>query len=79
MPKKIPVKLKSKVYGTVVRYTAMSTGPAPTLLKNVVEMEMLRCSLGVIKIDRLRNKKKNTRNVMGVELIITKMFERRLR
>ena len=79
---KINVKLKGKVYKTVVRPAMMYGAEAWPLKKiqerklEVEEMKMLRWMCGVTKMDKIRNER--IRGTVKVEKISKKIQERRL-
>ena len=81
--RKMPVRLKSKIYKAAVRPVALygaecwPTTKAMEAKLNVMEMNMLRWSLGVTRCDRIRND--TIRTVMGVAAITEKAQESRLR
>ena len=81
--KKMPVKLKGKVYTTAVRQAmlyGMETLPvkkANETRMNVTEMRMLRWMCGVLGEDRIRNE--NIRGSVKVTELSKKMQEVRLR
>ena len=81
--RRMPDKLKSKLYRTVVRPVALySTECWPTTARheqalNVMEMKMLRWSIGVTRLDRVRND--DVRARMRVAPISDKLKEGRLR
>ncbi|KAH9396360.1 hypothetical protein TYRP_019762 [Tyrophagus putrescentiae] len=81
--KRMPMKLKSKVYRTMVRPVALygaECRSSTELLANrlhCMEMNMLRWSLGVTRLDRIPND--IVRMVFGVRPIKDKIVESRLR
>jgi hypothetical protein len=81
--KKIPLRLKSKIYRTVVRPVALyGTECWPTTKKHeqalhAMEMRMLRWSLGLTRLDHVMNE--NIRKTLKVAPITDKMRESRLR
>ncbi|EYC25573.1 hypothetical protein Y032_0011g1280 [Ancylostoma ceylanicum] len=81
--KKMPIRLKSKVYRTVVRPVALygtECWAATKVTKQVLhtmEMRMLRWSMGLTLKDRVSNEM--VRSAFGVAPIIDKMREARLR
>ncbi|EYC21300.1 hypothetical protein Y032_0019g3737 [Ancylostoma ceylanicum] len=81
--KKVPLKLKSKIYCTVVRPVALYGAECwPTTLKqeqtlHTMEMRMLRWTCGITRLDRVRNE--DVRSLFGVAPITAKMREARLR
>ncbi|KAH9401136.1 hypothetical protein TYRP_002727 [Tyrophagus putrescentiae] len=81
--KRMPMKLKSKVYRTMVRPVALygaECRSSTELLANrlhCMEMNMLRWSLGVTRLDRIPND--IVRMVYGVRPIKDKIVESRLR
>ena len=81
--RRMPVKLKGKVYKTVVR-PAMMYGMEATPIKkvnekrmNVAEMKMLRWMSGVTRRDRIPNKR--LRGTVKVVKLLKKVQETRLR
>lgn len=81
--KRMPTRLKSKVYKTVVRSTAMYTSEcrpnttAHDRVLHVMEMRMLRFSLGLTLLDHAQNEE--VRSCLGVAAISEKLRESRLR
>ncbi|EYC10880.1 hypothetical protein Y032_0053g2350 [Ancylostoma ceylanicum] len=81
--RKVPLKLKSKIYRTVVRPVALYGAECwPTTLKHeqtlhTMEMRMLRWTQGLTRLDRVRND--DVRAMFGVAPIVAKMREARLR
>ncbi|PIO75619.1 hypothetical protein TELCIR_02326 [Teladorsagia circumcincta] len=81
--KKIPERLKSKVYRAVIRPVAMYGAECwPTTKEievhlGVMETKMLRWTAGITLLDRIRND--TVRNHFGVAPIADKMREARLR
>ena len=81
--RRMPERLKSKIYRTVVRPVAlygMETLPATDKSENllhVMEMKMLRWSLGKTRLDKVRNV--DVRRQLGVRPITDKTRERRTR
>ncbi|EYC13548.1 hypothetical protein Y032_0043g779 [Ancylostoma ceylanicum] len=81
--KKVPLKLKSKIYRTVVRPVALYGAECwSTTLKHeqtlyTMEMRMLRRTHGIARLDIVRNE--DVRSMFGVALITAKMREARLR
>ncbi|EYC34345.1 hypothetical protein Y032_0001g372 [Ancylostoma ceylanicum] len=81
--KKVPLKLKSKIYRTVVRPVALYGAECwPTTLKYVqtphtMEKRMLRWTWGNTRLDRVRNE--DVRPLSGVAPVTAKMREARLR
>ncbi|VDP57008.1 unnamed protein product [Heligmosomoides polygyrus] len=81
--RKIPERLKSKIYKTIVRPVAMygaecwpATKEVETRL-SVMETKMLRWTAGVTRLDRIRNDERRQR--FGVAPIAGKLREARLR
>ncbi|EPB66342.1 hypothetical protein ANCCEY_14566 [Ancylostoma ceylanicum] len=80
--KKVPLKLKSKIYRTVVRPVALYRAECwPTTLKHeqtlhTMEMRMLRWTRGITRLDRVRNE--DVRSMFGVAPITAKMRDARL-
>jgi hypothetical protein len=80
---KVPIKLKGKMYKTMVRPAIMYGMETVAVTKvqeekmNVTEMKMLRWSIGVTKMDRIRNE--NIREKLRVGEISEKLREGRLR
>ncbi|VDP20896.1 unnamed protein product [Heligmosomoides polygyrus] len=81
--RKMPERLKSKIYRAVVRPVAMYGAECLTAIKEVearlsdMETKMLRWTAGVTRLDRIRNDA--TRQKFGVAPIADKMREARLR
>ncbi|KAK6756184.1 hypothetical protein RB195_014527 [Necator americanus] len=81
--KKVPVRLKSKIYRTVVRLVALygcecwSTTKALERVLNVMEMRMLEWTIGVTLKEKVSND--TVRSILGVAPITEKMKEARLR
>ena len=81
--KKMPTKLKSRIYRTVVRPVALygsQTWPVTKKIEqkmSVAEMKMARWSLGVTRLDRIPNT--DIRKKLGIAPIADKMREYRLR
>ncbi|PIO70999.1 hypothetical protein TELCIR_07122 [Teladorsagia circumcincta] len=81
--KKIPERLKSKIYRTVVRTVAIYGAECWPVIKevearlSVMETKMLRWSAGVTRLDHIRND--TIRERFGVSSIADKMREARLR
>ncbi|EYC36369.1 hypothetical protein Y032_0903g2962 [Ancylostoma ceylanicum] len=81
--KKMPIRLKSKVYRTVVRPVVLYGTECWTATKvtkqvlHTMEMRMLRWSMGVTLKDKVSNEM--VRSTFGVAPIIDKMREARLR
>ena len=81
--KKMPTKLKSRIYRTVVRPVALygsQTWPVTKKVEqkmSVAEMKMARWSLGVTRLDRIPNT--DIRKKLGIAPIADKMREYRLR
>lgn len=81
--RRMPNRLKTKVYKTVVRPVALYGSECwPTISKHeqalhTMEIRMLRWSLGLTKLNRIRNDE--VRRRMGVAPITEKMREERLR
>ena len=81
--KKMPIKLKSRIYRTVVRPVALygaQTWPVTKKVEqkmSVAEMKMSRWSLGVTRLDKIPNTE--IRKKMGIAPIADKMRESRLR
>ncbi|KAK6744375.1 hypothetical protein RB195_011215 [Necator americanus] len=80
--KKVPVRLKSKIYRTVVRHVALygcECWPTTKALKRVlhaIEMRMLRWSIGVTLKDKVSN---DTVRSIGIVPTTEEMKEARLR
>ncbi|EYC14091.1 hypothetical protein Y032_0042g713 [Ancylostoma ceylanicum] len=81
--KKMPIRLKPKVYRTVVRPVALYGTECWAVTKvtkqvlHTMEMRMLRWSMGVTLKDKVSNKM--VRSTFGVTPMIDKMREARLR
>ncbi|KAK6737186.1 hypothetical protein RB195_019713 [Necator americanus] len=81
--KKVPVRLKSKIYRTVVRPVALygcecwPTTKALERVLHVMEMRMLRWTIGVTLKEKVSNH--TVRSIFGVVPITEKMKEARLR
>src|SRR5699024_280232 len=81
--KQLPIRLKSRVYKSMVRPVALygvesrATTQAYINKLHCMEMNMLRLSLGITRLDRVPNA--TTRMVMGVAPIQDKIREKRLR
>ncbi|KAK6738261.1 hypothetical protein RB195_020396 [Necator americanus] len=81
--KKVPVRLKSKIYRTVVRPVALygcECWPTTKALERVLhamEMRMLRWTIGVTLKEKVSND--TVRSIFGVVPITEKMKEARLR
>ena len=81
--KRLPVRVKGKVYGSVVRTTIMYGLEMVAVTKKqveemeVAEMKMLRFAMGVTRKDKIRNE--HIRNTVKVECLGMKMREGRLR
>jgi hypothetical protein len=81
--RKMPIKMKARIYKTVVRPVALyGTECWPTTKKiqdmmHAMEMNMLRWSLGHTRLDKIRNEE--IRKSMQVRPIQDKMRENRLR
>ena len=81
--KKIPDRLKSKIYRTVIRPVALYGAECWPATKEVerrlsaMEMKMLRWMAGVTRLDRICNE--DIRNRFGVAAISDKLRETRLR
>ncbi|KAK6763104.1 hypothetical protein RB195_023712 [Necator americanus] len=81
--KKVPVRLKSKIYRTVVRPVALfgcECWPTTKALERVLyamEMRMLKCTIGVTLKDKVSND--TVRSIFGAIPITEKMKEARLR
>ncbi|KAK6742827.1 hypothetical protein RB195_010223 [Necator americanus] len=81
--KKVPVRLKSKIYRTVVRPVALygcECWPTMKALERVLhamEMRMLRWTIGVTLKEKVSND--TVRSIFGVVPITEKMKEARLR
>ncbi|KAK6756135.1 hypothetical protein RB195_014491 [Necator americanus] len=81
--KKVPVRLKSKIYRTVVRLVALygcecwSTTKALERVLHAMEMRMLRWTVGVTLKEKVSND--TVRSIFGVVPITKKMKEARLR
>ena len=81
--KRLPVRVKGKVYGSVVRSTIMYGLEMVAVTKKqveemeVAEMKMLRFAMGVTRKDKIRNE--HIRNTVKVECLGMKMREGRLR
>ncbi|VDP43600.1 unnamed protein product [Heligmosomoides polygyrus] len=81
--RKIPERLKSKIYRTIVRQVAMygaACWPATKEVEtrfSIVETKMLRWTAGVTRLDRIRNAE--IRQRFGVAPIAEKLREARLR
>ncbi|XP_056107178.1 uncharacterized protein LOC130085442 [Rhinichthys klamathensis goyatoka] len=80
--RRMPISLKGKIYKTVVRPVALYGSECwPATIKHeqslhVMEMKMLRWSLGLTRFDRVMNE--DVRRRMGVVPIVQKMREARL-
>ena len=81
--RRMPIRLKAKVYKTMVRPVAIygaecrpSTKKTDQLL-HTMEMRMLRWSLGITRLDHVTNVE--VRNRLGIRPITEKVTERRLR
>ncbi|KAK6760934.1 hypothetical protein RB195_022125 [Necator americanus] len=81
--KKVPVRLKSKIYRTVVRPVALygcECWPTTKALERVLhamEMRMLRWTIGVTLKEKVSND--TVRSIFGIVPITEKMNEARLR
>jgi len=81
--KRMPIRLKSLIYKTVVRPVALYGAECWQTTKttdeklHVMEMRMLRCALGFTRLDRIRNT--SIRQQLGITAITEKMQEHRLR
>ena len=81
--KKMPNKLKGKVYRSIIRPVMMYAGETWALRKtqehqiDVAEMKMLRWSMGISRKERIRNE--HVRKQMGVRPISEKIQGARLR
>src|SRR5699024_12678011 len=79
----MPMRLKSKVYRSMVRPVALYRAECRATTQHLasrfqsMEMNMLRWSLGVTRLDRIPNNV--VRMVYGVRPIAEKIAERRLR
>ena len=81
--KRVPGKVKGKTYKTIVRPAMLYDMETVAMTKRqerkmeVAEMKMLRFSLGVTRVDRLRNEE--IRERLGVTELGAKLREARLR
>ena len=81
--RRLPARVKGKVYSSVVRPTMVYGLETVAVTKKqmkemeVTEMKMLRFAMGVTRKDKIRNE--HIRNTIKVERLVMKMRERRMR